>query len=179
MIDLIKHFTPKNVSFYILSDFNFPNIDWSIPSSTFNECNKSFIKFCSENFLTQIIDTPTHKDCDNLDLVLCNYTGLDRVKPHSVDSLLTNTNDHFIISFDINVNKSTKSAAQTLNPAISRVDFKCIKEHFSSIDWKFIYNESENLQEFYDGFVNIINFVIKKFLPLKNKNTKRKIYPSN
>ena len=56
MIDLTKHFTPKNVSIYILGDFNFPNIDWSIPSSTFNECNKSFIKFCLEDFLTQTID---------------------------------------------------------------------------------------------------------------------------
>ena len=46
--------------FYILGDLNFPNIDWNIPSSTFNECNKSFIEFCSENFLTQIIDSPTH-----------------------------------------------------------------------------------------------------------------------
>ena len=30
MIDLTKHFTPKNVSIYILGDFNFPNIDWII-----------------------------------------------------------------------------------------------------------------------------------------------------
>ena len=98
MIDLIKHFTPKNVSFYILGDFNFPNIDWSIPSSTFNECDKSFIKFCSEIFLTQIIDSPTHNDGGILDLVLCNYIGLNRIKFHSVDSPLTNTNDHSLIS---------------------------------------------------------------------------------
>ena len=92
----------------------------SIPSSTFNECNKSFIKFCSENFLTQIIDLPTHKDDGILDLVICNYMGLDRVKSHSIDSPLTNTYDHFLISFDINVNKSTKSAAVTLYQAFPK-----------------------------------------------------------
>ena len=119
MIDLIKHFTQKNVFFYILGDFNFPNIDWSIPSSTY-ECNKSFIKFCSEIFLTQIIDLPTHKDDGILDLVICNYMGLDRVKSHSIDSPLTNTYDHFLISFDINVNKSTKSAAVTLYQAFPK-----------------------------------------------------------
>ena len=40
----------------------------------------------------------------------------------------------------------------------------------SSIDSKFIYNKSENLQEFYDEFVKIINLAIKKFVPLKKKN---------
>ena len=50
MIDLIKHFTPKNFSFYILADFNFPNNNWSIPSSSFNGRNKSFIKFVPKIF---------------------------------------------------------------------------------------------------------------------------------
>ena len=80
MIDLIKHFTSKNVSLYTIGDFNFPNVDFSIPSSTFNEYNKNFIKVCSENFLTQVIDSPTQKDGGILDLVLCNCMGLDRIK---------------------------------------------------------------------------------------------------
>ena len=60
--------------------------------------------------------------------------GLERVKSHSVDSPLTNTNDHSLISFDISVNKSTKLAAVTIYPAFSRADFKCINENLSSID---------------------------------------------
>ena len=126
MIDLIKHTTPKIFSFYIIGIFNFPNINWIIPSSNFNECNKSFIKFCCENFLTQIIDSPTHKDVGILDLVLCNYMGLDKIKSYTVDSPLTNTNDHFLISLDISINNSTKSAAVTLYLAFSRADFRCI-----------------------------------------------------
>ena len=114
MIKLIKHFTPKNVSFYILGDFNFPNIGWSIPSSNFNECYKSFTKFCSENILTHVIDSPTHKDGAILDLVLRNYMSLDKIKSHTVDAPLTNTNYHSFISLDNNVNNSSKSAAVTL-----------------------------------------------------------------
>ena len=52
--------------------------------------------------------------------------GLDKVKSHSVDSTLTNTNDH-----SLNVNRSTKSAAVTLYPAFSRADFKCRNEHLN------------------------------------------------
>ena len=59
-IDLIKHFVPKNYSFYILGDFNLPHADWTIPSSPFNECHENFLKFDSENFFTKLIDSPTH-----------------------------------------------------------------------------------------------------------------------
>ena len=65
----------------------------------------------------------------------------------------------------------------TLYPAFSRADFKSINKYLSSIGWKFIYSKSENLQEFY--FVNIIYHEIKKFVPLKKKNRKRKTYASN
>ena len=90
--------------------------------------------------------------------------GLDRVKSCSVDSPLTNTNDHSLISFDIKVNKSTKSAAMTLYPAFFRADFKLINEHLLSIDLKFIYNKSKKLQEFYNEFVNIINLAINRLV---------------
>ena len=60
--------------------------------------------------------------------------GLDRFKSYTVDSPLKNTNDHFLISLDISVNKSTKSAAVILYLDFSRADFRCINENFSSID---------------------------------------------
>ena len=79
MIDLIRHFIPKKFPFYILGDFNLPHIDWNIPSTTYNGCCKSFIKFCSDNTFTQLIESPTHKDVNILYLLLCNYMGVDRV----------------------------------------------------------------------------------------------------
>ena len=62
MVNLIRLSTPKKFSFYILGDFNLPNIDWNIPSTTFNDCNINFIKFFSDNHFTQFIDSQTHKD---------------------------------------------------------------------------------------------------------------------
>ena len=41
----------------------------------------------------------THKNGNILDLLLCNYMDLDRVNLNSVDSPLTDTNDHNLISF--------------------------------------------------------------------------------
>ena len=115
-IHLIRHFIPKKFPFYFLGDFNLLHIDWNIPNTTYNDCHKSFIKFCSVNILTQLTESPTHKDGNILVLLLCNYMGIDIVKFHSVDSPLTDTNDHNLISFGNNVDKSTKPASETFYP---------------------------------------------------------------
>ena len=82
VIKMIKMFFPKDCSFYILGDFNMPNIDWTIPSTDFNEPNECFLNFCTDNFLTQVIESPTHKNGNILDLLICNHFGLDRIISH-------------------------------------------------------------------------------------------------
>ena len=92
-IHLIRHFIPKKFPFYFLGDFNLLHIDWNIPNTAYNDCHKSFIKFGSYNILTQLIESPTHKDGNILDVLFCNYMGLDRIKFLTLDSPLTDTND--------------------------------------------------------------------------------------
>ena len=72
MINLIRHFIPKKIYFYIFSDFKLLNIDFNISSKTYNDCHKSLIKFYLYNLLTQLIDSTTHKNGNILDLLLCN-----------------------------------------------------------------------------------------------------------
>ena len=114
MIDLIRHLIPKQSPFYILGDFNLQNIDWYIPITTYNDCHKCFIKFCSDNLFTQLIDSPTHMNGNILDLLSCSYMALDRVKFYLVDSPLTNINDHNVILFGISVHNRKN---HLLNPS--------------------------------------------------------------
>ena len=179
MIDLIRNLIPKKYPFYILGDFNLPNIDWNIPSTTYNDCHKCFIKFCSDNLLTQLIDSPTHKNGNILDLLLCNYMALDRVKFHLVDSPLTNINDHNVILFGISVHKSKKPSPKSLYPDFRRANFENINKFLSDINWKVLFNNSKNLQMFYDKFIKTINFSIKQFVPLIKQDRKMKTYPSD
>ena len=179
MIDLIRHLIPKQSPFYILGDFNLPYIDWNIPSTTYNDCHKCFIKFCSDNLFTQLIDSPTHKNGNILDLLLCNYMALDRVKFHLVDSPLTNINDHNVILFGISVHKSKKPSPKSLYPDFRRANFENINKFLSEINWKVLFNNSKNLQMFYDKFIKTINFSIKQFVPLIKQNRKTKTYPSD
>ena len=55
MINLIKNFIPNKFSFYILGDFNLPNIEWNISSTTYNDCHISFIEFFQIIFLRNLL----------------------------------------------------------------------------------------------------------------------------
>ena len=179
MIDLIRHLIPKQSPFYILGDFNLPNIDWNISSTTYNDCHKCFIKFCSENLFTQLIDSSTHKNGNILDLLLCNYMALDRIKFHLVDSPITNINDHNVILFGISVHKNKKPSSKSLYPDFRRANFEKINEFLSEINWNALFNNSKNLQMFYDEFIKTIIFSIKQYVPLIKQKKKMKTYPSD
>ena len=67
---LFEHVRDANFDFQaIVGDFNCPFIDWNFmigPSST-----QFLLDSCLDNFLTQLVDTPTRGD-HILDLVLVN-----------------------------------------------------------------------------------------------------------
>ncbi len=62
VVKLIKLFLPDSHPFFVLGDFNLPNINWTIPSTNFNESHEFFLDFCTDKFLTQVIEKPTHKN---------------------------------------------------------------------------------------------------------------------
>ena len=90
---IIKILFPNDYSFYVLGNFNLPKVDWTIPGTDFNDFHKCFLDFCTDNFLTQLIKGPTHKNGNILDLLIYNNFGLDRIISHSVTFPLTNTCD--------------------------------------------------------------------------------------
>ena len=59
--------------------------------------------FCTDNFLSQVIENPTHKNGNILDLLICNNFGLDKIIAHSITFPLTNTCDHNLISIKIKI----------------------------------------------------------------------------
>ena len=78
VIEIIKMFLPNDYSFCLLEDSNFPNINWTIPSTEYNESYQDFLNFCTDNFLTQVVESPTYKNLNILDLLICNPFGLNR-----------------------------------------------------------------------------------------------------
>ena len=76
-IKLKKKLFPNDHSFYVLGDFNLPNMDWTIPGTDFNDSYECFLDFFTDNFLTQLIKSQTHKNGNILDLLICNNFGLE------------------------------------------------------------------------------------------------------
>ena len=154
VIKMIKMVFPKECSFYVLGDFNMPNIDWRIPSTDFNKPHECFLDFCTDNFLTQIIENPTHKNGNILDLIICNHFGLDRIISHSTNFPLTNTCDHNLLSLKIKIENKIVPIAKEVSYDYKKADFESINDFLSKINWTSLFKNSENLQHFYDQFIS-------------------------
>ena len=76
--------------------------------------------------------------------------GLDRVKFHSVDSPLTGVNDYSDILFGISVDRGTKQISRYSTQIFTEQTLVTSIFFFSKINWKVKYNNSKNLQIFYD-----------------------------
>ena len=87
---------------YIAGDFNLPFIDWSTrsikPTSSILASDRNsglvILEFMSSNFLEQLVDEPTRKDLNILDLIFSNNTDMI----HSMSVSKTEKSDHDIVS---------------------------------------------------------------------------------
>ena len=154
---------------FIFGDFNFPHIDWSVPSTNGDSAHTIFLNFCSSHALYQSVDFPTHDKGNILDLVLCNPSG---------KSLLYDTNsqappwdtDHFLISFLLNFSPSKCLKGNVLTPDFNKANYDLISADLDLVEWDAIFAEhNSDPQSLYDNFISILNNCISKHVPLKSK----------
>ena len=100
LCDMLRSILPTKTPFYILGDFNFPNINWTIPANYGNSAHSEFLNFCCSNSLSQCIDYSTHDKGNILDLLLCNHTGKNILINHTSNTPPWHT-DHYLISFNL------------------------------------------------------------------------------
>ena len=65
------HSLPPDIDLLILSDFNYPNINWDIHSGTITQ-SSDFCDLIFELNLNQLVLSTTHKANNILDLILTN-----------------------------------------------------------------------------------------------------------
>ena len=171
---------PGSPELQITGDFNLPFIDWKCKSinpsctktATDTSSGLALLEFMSTNFLEQLVDEPTRKDLNILDLVLSNNTDLI----HSVSVSKTEKSDHDVVSCtllhpqfllykpvmpqyipasaldDINFNAADWSA------------ISCSKD-LLTVDWSRVVDQSTPQDTAWDLFEEEIVEVCKKHVP--------------
>ena len=156
-----------------LGDFNFPNIDWVLRSSSVGIENK-FIELLDNHFINQHVNKPTRFN-NILDLVLSNHlvniTNIDIGENVS-------TSDHNIVRFELEINnvKIQKTNKKKLNFAkanFSRMN-PLLRNNFQG-NWNdSIINTELHPHNRWEYFRKCIVNAQNQCVPLENVNNKRK-----
>ena len=161
---------------YIFGDFNLPKINWHVPTCPENDPpHNSFLNFCLSNNLIQCIYETTHQKGNVLDLLLCNPLGLTNLLTVSINSPLTSSCDHCLISFSIRIKNYTKKFPKTTYRNFKKANFDQINNELSNQNWNNLYIHNDNTQTIYNNFILILHNVIEQFIPVNNiHSTKNK-----
>ena len=128
----------KGCVFYV-GDFNYPHINWKIPSSHGSIAHNNFVTCTLQNGLTQVVDCPTH-GANCIDLVFASNPCLIHdlaVSPVPV-IIAQWTSQSFVLVY--------------LNPTLVLVfetlDYPSLISYLLGVDWLLLYNNSLNGDEF-------------------------------
>ena len=131
--------SPKNS--LLIGDFNFPAVDWSTNSGN-DAKSRKFVEAINDRFLTQLVQFPTHRQGNILDLVLTDLP--DQIQ--NIENLgnLGNS-DHSIISVEIAIGHSFIETTEYL-PDWKRGDVEGLNSFFSATDWSGILSDKNTYQ---------------------------------
>ena len=142
-IDSLPTPTPDII---ICGDFNLPNADWSkgacqTGSSRIKEEEKmvsALYNLTIDNFLIQLIDKPTHRDGNILDLLFTNNTDL----VHSYSSLYSSVSDHNVLEMKAHYKMKTNQDADAKEDKDTKVpSFYGLNFFSEKINWTLFNHE--------------------------------------
>jgi len=139
----------RSQSLVLLGDFNHPNICWKSSTASGRQ-SRRFLECIEDNFLSQIIDTPTQGDAI-LDLMLTNASEL-------IGDVKTGgslgCSDHSLVELTVlrDMGK-VRSIVRTLN--FRKANFQLFKELVSRMPWEMVLRDrgaAQSWQIFKDAF---------------------------
>lgn len=139
-----------------IGDFNFPLIDWSVPTAIGGLYHRLFLQTCVKLNLFQLVDSPT-RGGNIIDLILTNnphvVQSLSVIHPFSVNC------DHDSVSFSL-IGISPHLTEFTKKPNFFAADYDQIKILLQNISWYDIYRRSLNVQDFWNSIHRILKDII-------------------
>jgi hypothetical protein len=153
----------QNKPCFIMGDFNFPTIDWSVPMCQEDRgMAVTFLDSVQEACLEQYVNEPTRGN-NVLDLVLCN----DPTFVVSADVSCALQSDHAVVVAQVAAGKVVDEDETESVPAFHLAHYEKIAEFLDAVDWIGLANEFQHAKEFWDAVHCVIIFCIEKFVPKK------------
>ena len=166
LYDILNNFLNYNFKYNIIvGDFNFPDIEWPLSSST--APSDSFLNFIQENYLRQHVNLPTRKASQTiLDLVLSTQgTDVSELTVNEEFRELS-TSDHSIIEFCIPIGP-THTRKKVYKRNLSKVDWSLFRQLLaSSDDWMHVFG-SGDIDKIWDHFLSALKSALDSVAPLK------------
>ena len=148
----------------IVGDFNLDSINWD-NNLTSNDLLRKFMNLFEENYLTQILSSPTHCRGNLLDLLLTDARYI--VKDiFTADHNEYIKSDHFAICFSIDV----KGVVKRLKPPkrsvrnFKKADWVAINNDLSGINWD-LHIDCTDINTAWCNFKNTLNSICDQHIP--------------
>ena len=145
-----------------LGDINLSKASWPNAISTCR-IESGFIELFNELGFDQLINTPTHRDGNTLDLLCCNQPNI----VSNIEILPRNSvcnSDHFAIKFNIKLNCKRLRSQKRRIYNIKKADFKSINNELCRIHWNNIFGNC-NAEFAVDKFEYIFFSICDKYIP--------------
>ena len=149
----------------LVGDFNLASVSWPDGQSSC-QLHSSFVNFLTDDLgHTQLINSPTHKSGNTLDLVFTNIQSLIKnVKVLDQNEMCMS--DHFCITFNIDV--KTKYIKQPKRKIFnySKGNFRGLNSELFSIDWDSIF-ECNDPYLAWSRFRGVLGAACDRWIPKK------------
>ena len=168
---IAKH---KTENFYLFGDFNMPEVDWKTLKSS-KSCHNAFIELCLRTRLHQhIFESTTHND-STLDLFFCDPIASNRVSSLEVSPPLCATCDHNMLEFELCLDSNKEPIDLPLYFCYQQGDYESFNAELRKTKWEDRFSSNTTIQTVYDGFLETVNILTKKYVPRKRykKNVKQ------
>ncbi|MCP4476079.1 MAG: hypothetical protein GY821_16275 [Gammaproteobacteria bacterium] len=154
----------------LIGDFNLPAIDWS--SLSFPQ-QPHYISFMFDmvffNGFSQFVTVPT-RGKSILDLLFTNDSGL--LSSFEVILPFTDSCDHHCIRFSLNYfDASSGGSIDRRYRDFKRTDWDSARLFLTSINWIVCFANCVSVDQYWDGFLGVINALICNFVPLSTATT--------
>ena len=176
-INLVSELATKQQNkFLLVGDFNYKGIDWERECCGGTNENK-FFNCINKNYLTQFVQSPTHKRADQnatlIDLVFANDPNFVQNLQHHAPF---GASHHEVLTFALNYSVVLNKPNQSIKYLLDKGDYSSMRQEVGETDWDNLLIENESVDIWWDKIENILNSAKEKFIPKKkilNNKVKR------